>query len=93
MIGKIYKTFNVKFSSDGKKMIRKWLSEEFGTTYYAKKSLETDEDIINFINDMLETEKMTFDDLIVKEVKKKTSVKKSIKKKIKYCPYCGERLE
>lgn len=81
MVTKISRLFGVKLSKNGKNLIRKWVNEEFGSLYHAEKALQTEQELIDFVNDMLVATGMKLDDL---------SDKNLVVKGIKYCPYCGE---
>ena len=69
MTNKISNIFNVKLSKIGKQLINEWINEEFGTLYYATKQLIDDESIKDFINDMLEQNKMTIEELCLNNTK------------------------
>lgn len=92
MTNKISKLFGIKLSKNGKEKIKKWINDEFGSLYLANQQLETDKDVINFINDMLKQENLTISDISdnnyipIKNVNKETKQVKPFK----YCPYCGE---
>lgn len=102
MLNKINKFFNIKLSKEGKKKINDWLIDEFETMYYAQKALDTDESIIDFVNDMLAQENIKLDDLCLctyKSLKEdKIDIRKEQKEQLendyfKYCPYCGKCID
>lgn len=72
MTNKISEIFGVKLSRKGKDLINEWLIEEYETIYYAKKQLADDESIRDFINDMLQQNNMTFDELCSNDTKLET---------------------
>ena len=92
----INEKFNKKLSKEGKKIINEWLLDEFETIYYAQKQLDSDDSILDFINDMLAEKKLKIDELCVHAISRvatKNHIKKEGKKKpFKYCPYCGEHI-
>lgn len=69
MTNKISEIFGVKLSRKGKDLINEWLVEEYENIYYAKKQLTDDDSIRDFINDMLEQNNMTFDELCSNDTK------------------------
>ena len=91
----VERLFGIKLSKNGKLVINKWLSEEYGSIYLAKKNLDDDTSIIEFINDMLKQEKINIDDISDKNSFSKdlNRILKKSKRKYLYCPYCGEKLE
>jgi hypothetical protein len=96
MIQKISRLFCIKLNEDGKKKINNWINTEFGSLYYAKKILLNETDITDFINDMLQENKLQLTDLgmLKEEVysnrRKKKNKSNTISNHIKYCPYCGK---
>ena len=89
----VERLFGIKLSKNGRFTINKWIEDEYGSLYYAKKSLDDDTSIIEFINDMLKQDEKTLDDISKKTNLSKRTDKKTAKKKFIYCPYCGEKLE
>lgn len=91
----VERLFGIKLSKNGKLTIKKWLEEEYGSIYLAKKSLDDDASIIDFINDMLKQEEKTITDISDKNSLSSDPNKSQnkSKKKYLYCPYCGEKLE
>ena len=91
----IERLFGIKLSKNGKLVINKWIEEEYGSEYLAKKNLDDDTSIIEFINDMLKQEGITIDMISDKNSLSKdlNKILKKTKKKFIYCPYCGEKLE
>lgn len=92
---KISEIFNIRLSKEGRKKIKEWIMDEYGSLYYAEKSLYSNVDIKEFIEDMLETNHMSINELGIigngKVVQKKTPITPALKR-FKYCPYCGERI-
>lgn len=89
----VERLFGIKLSKNGRFTINKWIEDEYGSLYYAKKSLDDDTSIIEFINDMLKQDQKTLDDISNKNIISKRTDRRAIKKKFLYCPYCGEKLE
>lgn len=93
MISKINELFEVKISKEGKELIQKWLIDEFESLYYAKKQLDSDEAVKDFINDMLAGNNMELSDLCSKTTVPKSTKPPKKEKHFRFCPYCGENIE
>ena len=77
MTNKISSIFGITLSKKGKELVNKWFIDEFETMYYAKKQLNDNDSLRDFINDMLEQNNMGINDLTteVKQMKhQKTEV-------------------
>ena len=91
----IERLFGIKLSKNGKMVINKWIEDEYGSLYLANKELKDDKSIMEFVNDMLKQDEITLDDITDRNDLTKT-VKKAMntsKKQIRYCPYCGGRID
>ena len=82
MINKVNELFGIKLSKEGKKKINSWFLDEFETMYYAQKKLDSDDALMDFINDMLIQENVRLNDLCMYNYDSPKEPKKTTKKDV-----------